>query len=127
MGCRTSVVTLRNPLKAENLDAVHNSAISVKVSIEVGVSYLDFGPKLRQFATEVTLAKETGADSKAFEKYEEALRIYKSNYLLWGTMLNVNGHAAGMGKLFAQGEAGLQQGWVSAAAAIEEATKLHER
>lgn len=122
----TSTIELRNPLKVENLDGVHNAAISVKVAMEVGVSYLDFGPKLRQFATEVALAKEAGANSKAFEKYEAALSMYKSNYSLWGTLLTVNRYNVG-NTLYAQGESSLQQGWVIAASDIEDATTLHDR
>jgi hypothetical protein len=125
-GIGASSIELRNPLKVENLDGVHNAAISVKVSVEVGVSYFDFGPKLRQFATEVALAKEAGANSNAFEKYEAALSMYKSSYSLWGTLLTVNRYNVGT-KLYAQGEASLQRGWAIAASDIEDATKLHDR
>ena len=85
--CATQTQTKIRP----ELAGVYRAERSIEGALAVGVSYPEFGTLVRQFSTELLLARDQARFSppaydvtRVLNKYEDLLGMYKDSSTVWG-------------------------------------------
>ena len=101
------VEDIKNPIKqtekevidkldTTKFDGVNRASKKVEASMNIGISYQQFGELLQNLATEILIARDkisTDREKAILGRYSEALDIYKDSHLLW--KYKIEDHAKG--------------------------------